>query len=124
MIGLHETGILQHLKARHFRPQKETHCDPKFTVGSSALGLVDVWPIFAIIGCGVTAAIICVLLETMARGRKKHNVNELHVQDKETAVEDLQISEIYPDMTKAAPSTCSIDTESGLLWARQVNKMP
>ena len=110
MINLHESGILERLKTHHFRSFKETPCDPEFTVGSSALGVADVWPIFAIVGVGMFAAIVCLLLEKVARGRKNSSANDLNAQRMNLRVEDLQMSEMAPGTIPAVPSTSNIAT--------------
>ena len=112
MISLHESGILQHLKARHFRQLREDHCGPEFTAGSSALGVTDVWPIFAIIGSGVIAAIVCLLIETVARKWKKYHGDDVHVHGTEPNVEDSQMSQINFDTEAAVPSTSNAVTDS------------
>ena len=63
MIDLHEIGVLKYLKRKYYRILEESQCDPALTVGSEALGLGDVWPIFVVSGVGLGLALTCFLLE-------------------------------------------------------------
>ena len=105
-MSLHESGILKRLKAHHFRSLTETGCDPEFMVGSSALNAADVWPTFAIIGGGIIAATVCLLMEKMVCGRIRHlrQIKKAHVGATQPRLEDSQLSEIA-EPGDAVPST-------------------
>ena len=65
MVRLHQEGILEHLRRKYFRFLKETECPPDFRIGSSKLGLHDVWSLFAVGAAGLGLATVVIVLELL-----------------------------------------------------------
>ena len=116
MIKLHEHGIIEHLKVLHFRDLKESRCDSELLVGSSALAVTDVWPIFAIIGVGIPLAVLCLFIEYIAyglirRNTLKTNVDE-GVHDTDPKVQDSCLSQIQ--QANIDSTTALVDTDGSI----------
>ena len=99
MMSLHESGIIEHLKARHFRGLKQSNCGPDFTTGSSALDITKVWTVFTIIGSGIFTAAVCLWMETIIFGwscDSPRNPDDIHcvlAHAMEPKLEETQLSQ-------------------------------
>ena len=60
---LREDGILDKLERKHFGMMKNQVCAPDRHVTQSALSVVDVWPVFVVLGGGLALGWLVLLIE-------------------------------------------------------------
>ena len=61
MLSLHEMGVLRYLERRYFK--SEGTCGADLRADSSSLAINDVWPAFVVLAIGLTASVVCFILE-------------------------------------------------------------
>ena len=63
ILRLRENGILDKLVRKHFGMLKNQLCTPDHHVTQSTLSVVDVWPVFVVLGAGLALSVIALLIE-------------------------------------------------------------
>ena len=62
-MRLHESGILDHLRAKYFPNLTYDYCGERTTAVSSPLTMRDIWPVFALLFTGLFLAILAFVFE-------------------------------------------------------------
>ena len=64
---LHENGVLHKLVNKHFALTKCRVCAPDHHVTQSALSVVDIWPIYVVLGAGLALSWFVLLFEHICK---------------------------------------------------------
>ena len=99
MLLLHENGILEHFKHRHFAKYTTlSECSGSAGASASSLPLTSIWPCFTILACGICLGAATLLIErTYRKCGGKSNPN-MPGNTASSQTNHLQGSEQYRDV--------------------------